>query len=249
MRNLRSRHWITFALVLVVLIAVAVVTLRVRSTVPPAEALAAGRTLLAARTVLVVAAHPDDVEWYVGGTLRVLADRGARVHVIIATNGERGPNRTGTPDLPATRRAEQLEAARVNGYAAVHFLDLPDRGVTQASAFLPRVQQIMRDVRPDAVLAFDAAYPSLPYLHPDHQGSARRFLAYWQGLGADRPDVYLFQTRRPNVAVDITRVIDVKVDALARHRSQNGGSGERVRTFYGGRAYGVPYAETYRKLP
>ncbi|WP_293915272.1 PIG-L deacetylase family protein [Deinococcus sp.] len=216
----------------------------------PAQALAAGQELLAKKTVLAVVAHPDDLEWYIGGTLRELANRGADVQVVVATDGEKGPNRVKSPDLAATRRAEQAAAGTINGYTRIHSLGLPDRGAAADPRFLPDVTRIYGEVKPDAVFVFDPAYPALPYLHVDHQGSAREFLKFWDRLPAGRPPVYLFQTRRPGVAVDISTVIDTKAKALAQHVSQNGGGSSGMTRFFaadGGRV-GVAYAELFRVL-
>ena len=221
---------------------------RVALTVSPQTALGAGQELLAHRKVLAIVGHPDDLEWYVGGTLRRLADNGADVQVVVATGGEKGPNRTGVADLPATRRREQLAAAKINGYTRVRFLNLPDRGSAKDPRFLPAVEAISGEVQPDALLIFDPGQPSLPYLHVDHQGTARAVLGYWNGLGASRPPVYLFQTRRPEAAVDISGVIDIKEHALAQHVTQNGGSGAGMRGLFGGKAVGVRYAEFFRVL-
>ena len=219
-----------------------------RLTDTPAQALAAGQELLAKKTVLAVVAHPDDLEWYIGGTLRLLANNGADVQVVVATDGEKGPNRVKSPDLAATRRAEQAKAGAVNGYTRIHSLGLPDRGVAADPRFVPEVTRIYGEVRPDAVFVFDPAYPALPYLHVDHQGSAREFLKFWNTLPTGKPPVYLFQTRRPGVAMDIGSVIDTKARAMAQHLSQNGGgSGSMTRFFAadGGRV-GVAYAELFR---
>ena len=226
------------------------VALRVQLTAPAAQALLAGQALLGRKTVLAVVAHPDDLEWYIGGTLGALARRGADVQVIVATDGEKGPNRVGATDLPTTRRAEQAAAGRLLGYRHIYSLGLPDRGVAASPRFLPEVKRIYRSVKPDAVFVFDPSYPSLPYLHTDHQGPARAFLSFWTTLGADRPPVYLFQTRRPGVAVDISDVLGVKAEALARHVSQNGGSGQRMTSFFAadGRRVGVGAAELFRLL-
>ncbi|ULH14346.1 PIG-L family deacetylase [Deinococcus sp. KNUC1210] len=223
---------------------------RVQLSVPPARALAAGHDLLTMRRVLAVVAHPDDLEWYLGGTLRRLTEQGARVVVIVATDGEKGPNRTGATDLAATRRAEQAAAGRVLGYTRIYSLGLPDRGASQGPRLLAEVQRIYAQEQPQAVFVFDPALPALPYLHPDHQGSARIVLDFWKNLGAGRPPVYLFQTRRPDVAVDISSVIDLKARALAQHVTQNGGSaGMMPRLFAGdGRQVGVSYAELFRQL-
>src|SRR6266702_4597345 len=40
--------------------------------------------------VLIVTAHPDDTEFYLGGTLLRLAEAGARLHLVVATDGEKG---------------------------------------------------------------------------------------------------------------------------------------------------------------
>ncbi len=244
-RRSRRLVWLAAALLL---LAALILIFRVQLTVPPAQALARGDDLLRARTVLAIVGHPDDLEWYIGGTLHRLAQAGANVQVVVATNGEKGPNRTDSPDLPRTRRAEQLAAARVNGYTRVRFLGLPDRGSARDPRFLPDVKAIYQEVRPDAVFLFDPSFPALPYLHVDHQGTARAFLTYWGALGADRPPVYLFQTRRPDAAVDISAVMGTKARALAQHVSQNGGSGQGMRRLFNGRAVGVASAEFFRVL-
>ncbi|MFC4454558.1 PIG-L deacetylase family protein [Deinococcus sonorensis] len=223
-----------------------VLVFRVSLAVPPVQALQAGEQLLGRRTVLAIVGHPDDLEWYVGGTLRRLSDAGADVQVVVATDGERGPNRTQVPDLPATRRREQQAAARINGYTRLRFLHLPDRGAARDPRFVPAVEQIYREVQPDALMVFDPDLPALPYLHVDHQGTARAVLRFWQRLGPSRPLLYLFQTRRPDVAVDITAVMAIKERALAQHVTQNGGSGSGMRRLFGGQAAGVRYAEYFR---
>ena len=245
-RGLRySLGWLlASALVLVPLYLV----FRVQLTVRPEAALTAGTELLARKKVLAIVGHPDDLEWYVGGTLRRLSSAGADVQVVVATSGEKGPNRTRVADLPGTRVREQLAAVKVNGYTRVRFLGLPDRASAKDPRFLPNVQAVYNEVRPDAVLIFDPELPSLPYLHVDHQGAARVTLAFWRTLGAGRPPVYLFQSRRPGVAVDISGVIDTKERALAQHVTQNGGSGAGMRGLFGGRAVAVPYAEYFRVL-
>lgn len=217
-------------------------------TNPPAEALAGGQALLGKKTVLAIVPHPDDLEWYIGGTLKRLSDNGANVQVVVATDGEKGPNKTNAPDLAAARRAEQAAAGSVNGYTHIYSLALPDRGVAADPRFLPEVERIYNEVKPDAVFVFDPSYPALPYLHVDHQGSAREFLKFWNTLGADKPPVYLFQTRRPNAAVDISGVIDTKAEALAQHVSQNSGSGMKSFFAGSGQQVGVKYAELFRVI-
>jgi LmbE family N-acetylglucosaminyl deacetylase len=223
---------------------------RVQLTVPADQALANGNDLLGKRTVLAIVAHPDDLEWYIGGTLRRLADNGANVQVVVASYGEKSPNNhVNAPDLAAARKQEQLNAAKINRYSGVRFLGLSDRGVA-ADANLPhKIQELIDEFKPEAIFAFDPEYPSLPYLHPDHQGSGRLVLKEWRKRSI-RPPIYLFQSRRPNTAVDITLVIDIKAEAFEQHLSQNGGDSQGMIKFHAGRGkeVGVEYAELFRRL-
>jgi LmbE family N-acetylglucosaminyl deacetylase len=217
------------------------------------SAVESGAELLGFRRVLVVAAHPDDVEWYVGGTLRLLANLGAEVHVVVATDGEAGPNRIGVENLAATRREEQMAAAEVNGYSHVYLLGLPDRAARLGNRLADDLRTIWRDVRPDAVLTFDPEYPSLPYLHDDHQGvgSVVLRLRREESLSVPSPPVYLWQTRRPDVVVDISTVIDVKILALSKHATQGLSAGaERHRGFArrAGEMFDLEYAEAFRRV-
>lgn len=206
--------------------------------------------MLRHRKVLAVAAHPDDLEWYIGGTLRRLADSGADVQVVVATFGDQGPNLISASDLARTRAAEQLRAARINGYARVHFLGLPDKGVVASGKMPGALASIWRGLKPDMVLAFDPVLWSPPYLHPDHQGSGLIACKYWRSLPARaRPALYLFQTRRPDTVVNISSVIDTKEKALNQHLTQNAGrAGKRNRIFSAGLGsrVGVAYAEGFR---
>lgn len=215
-----------------------------------AEALNRGSELLRFRKVLVVVAHPDDAEWYIGGTLRMLANFGAETHVVVATDGESGPNRVGAPDLAAQRRGEQLAAAEVNGYSHVYFLGLPDRVASSDPNLRGDLIRIWRLVDPDVVLTFDPVFPSLPYLHTDHQGIGKVVIELRRSQGFKVP-VYLWQTRRPDTAVDISSVLDVKITALEQHKSQGLSTGaERHRPFArrAGSLFGLAYGELLRRL-
>lgn len=166
------------------------------------------QTDLTATRVLAVAAHPDDLEYFCGGTLALLAQQGAHVTAVIATRGEQGGN-------PGARRQEQERAAAHLGYGRLWQLDFPDRGVRAA---LPRVREelstIIAHEQPDLLLTFDPIYPHPIYQHSDHMAVARAALALWPG------DALLFHTRRPTLAVEVTSVFTHKLAAFGAHRSQ-----------------------------
>lgn len=170
-----------------------------------------------ATKIVAFAAHPDDLEYYAGGTLSLCASRGADVRAVLATDGERG-GREGR--LAALRRAEQRTAARILGYRDVIFLGLPDRGLRESrGALAAEVRALLRRIRPDAVLTFDARSPRRPYIHPDHQTIGSVVSLACAEL-ADPPVLLLFNSRRPNAAIDVGALYLRKVAALRAHRSQ-----------------------------
>src|SRR5262245_52904948 len=71
---------------------------------------------LGAPRVLVVGAHPDDAEYFAGGTLLRFVENGARVALTVCTGGGRGGRDLDDP--VAVRAAEQAAAAQVMGFAA-----------------------------------------------------------------------------------------------------------------------------------
>jgi LmbE family N-acetylglucosaminyl deacetylase len=172
---------------------------------------ARGEELLSSRgkTFLVITAHPDDAEWWAGGTLAGLTARGNRVILVLGTSGEQGAN---VPNLGAIREDEQQQAAKILGYADVIFLRHPDRQLSQSGTYLQELRDLYRQVSPDAVITFDLANEGLIYRHEDHRAAGR---AAWDAAG-DQPDLafYLFHTSMPDVLVDYSAVKEQKKAAL-----------------------------------
>lgn len=240
---------ILFMLILYLYLRWAWLAVRVEGT--PTELCAAGEALVAVpRRVLVVSAHPDDAEWYAGGTLARLVEIGSSITLVVATNGERG--RGGVPNLGAVRKAEQEEAGRILGYERIIFLELPDRGLAGHPELEPKLHQLWKEVAPEVVFSFDAEAPQPPYIHPDHQAVGWAVLGIYNSLVGDRPGLYLFHTRQPNTAVDISNNIATKLEAAAAHRTQrfHEVSQQRVLTSRAqrmGEAVGVKYGELFRR--
>ncbi len=134
-------------------------------------------------SVVGVFAHPDDEGFGCGGTLALLAARGARLTLVCATNGDVGqisdPS-LATPETLAQVRQEELRrAAAVTGVPDLRFLNYRDSGMAgsrhnQHLASLHqaaparvegRLAGILREVRPQVVLTHDATGG---YGHPDH---------------------------------------------------------------------------------
>lgn len=127
-------------------------------------------------------AHPDDEAIFTGGTIRLLADAGHPVVVVLATSGERGAVGADDPrGLGATRQDETRAAAAVLGVHDVVFLGYADSGIDAppdgsapdpgsfaaadvdvAAAALAR---IVTDVGAEALVIYDGTGI---YGHPDH---------------------------------------------------------------------------------
>jgi LmbE family N-acetylglucosaminyl deacetylase len=78
-----------------------------------------------AKTVLVVAAHPDDEALGCGGTMARHADEGDQVHVIFVADGV-GARKTSSASELELRRHAGNQALAILGAISFHFLDFPD---------------------------------------------------------------------------------------------------------------------------
>jgi LmbE family N-acetylglucosaminyl deacetylase len=221
--------------------------------------------------VLAVYAHPDDADVACGGTLARWSRAGSEVHLVVCTDGGRG-TRDATSDVAdlARQRAGELdEAAATIGLAGHRVLGFPDGELEDTESLRGELVGWVRTVKPDVICGHDptAVFFGEHYFnHRDHR------IAGWAlldalcpaaGLPHYFPDrgpshqasaAYLSGTLEPDVWVDVTDTIDVKVAAVQCHRSQFAGgdawAGDvvRLRAEEEGRRAGVPYAEGFRRL-
>lgn len=187
-----------------------------RGSMRPADvpaAKAAGDELLASsgKTFLVFVAHPDDAEWWAGGTLGMLARHNA-VILVMGTSGEAG-NSGLTPELGALREKLQLEAGSILGYTDVVFLRHPDGHLAEAQEYPGDVRDIMARYSPDGVLTFDTEKEGPVYHHADHENAGRVALAAARDLGSTT--LYFIHTSAPDVIVDFEPVATRKQKALS----------------------------------
>ncbi len=195
-----------------------------------------------AKRVLVVMAHPDDPEFFCGGTIARWAATGREVTYCLLTRGDKGSDNDQTPPerLAELREREQRAAAAVLGVQQVIFLHEEDGCVTPSLALRKDVVRIIRKVRPDVVVTSDPTnfFPSNRYInHADHRAAgqvtldavypAARSALYFpellqeEGLAPHKVrEVYVAGAQHPNVAVDVTEFLPRKIDALREHGSQ-----------------------------
>ncbi len=192
------------------------------------------------KRALVVAAHPDDAEFGCAGTVALWSRNGWEFYYLICTDGSKGSNDPGmVPErLIATRRQEQREAAELLWVKEVFFLDYVDGEVTYSRELVRDIVRYIRLLRPDAVFTHEPAQiiASRAINHPDHRAVGEATLDAVYPMARTRPaypdlvaeglephrvsDVYLWNSSEPNFEVDITDVLELKIQALLCHRSQ-----------------------------
>ncbi len=208
----------------------------------------------AIQRVLVVTAHPDDVDFGAGGTVATLTDSGVDVAYCIVTDGDAGGFDPTIPraHIPRIRREEQTAAAKELGVHELRFLGFPDGAVEATLELRKSISREIRRYKPDVVLCqspvrdFSRIYGS----HPDHLAAAEATMA------AVYPDarnpftftdlldegfephsawqIWIMGGPTPNKWVDTTDQFDRKIRALLCHESQHAdpdAMGGRIRAW------------------
>jgi LmbE family N-acetylglucosaminyl deacetylase len=192
--------------------------------------------------VLVVTAHPDDVDFGVAGTVATWTAAGVEVAYCIATSGEAGGSdrAMSREEMAALRQDEQRQAAKVVGVSQVTFLGFPDGRLTPDLDLRRAITRTIRQFRPDRVVTQspERNWTRIYASHPDHLAAgeaavcavypdARNPFAFPELLeeGIEPhtvPEMWIMATDRADRAVDATDAFDLKVAALRSHVSQVG---------------------------
>lgn len=189
--------------------------------------------------VMIVAAHPDDPELLMGGTVARLAREGRAVTYVIVTNGNKGSadRNITSEDLIAIREEEQRRAAGVLGVERVAFLGYEDGELEDTRAVRRDITRQIRRWRPDLIITLNPqrTYSNFPGWHRDHRTTgrvaldciyplARDHLAFPELLPGDEPhtvrEVYVVQWEQPKLLIDITDTMHLKLAAIRCHASQ-----------------------------
>jgi LmbE family N-acetylglucosaminyl deacetylase len=220
---------------------------------------------------LAVYAHPDDPEVSCGGTLAHWARAGAEVRLVVVNAGDKGsPDAATDPEELTERRAREVDAAAgVLGLAGVERMGLPDGEVTNDLALRARLVELIRTHRPEIVVCPDptAVFFGDSYVnHRDHRevgwavvdavAPAAASPLYFPETGPPHQvaGLLLSGTFEPDVWVDISDSLELKVAAVQCHESRVGGDPAlvaellRTRTAESGAQVGVSHAESFRRL-
>jgi N-acetylglucosamine malate deacetylase 1 len=173
--------------------------------------------------VLLFGAHPDDVEWGVGGIALLLRDRGISFSLVDMTNGEMGSR--GTAEA---RKIEANSAAEILGALARENLNLPDCGLVDSPENRRRIASAVRRHRPKIVVA-----PLWEDRHPDHAAAGlivqnSRLFCGLKTLDdpnpPHKPAAFLFYPihtyHPPTFVVDTSPVFERKLELLRTYHTQ-----------------------------
>lgn len=182
--------------------------------------------------LLVIMPHPDDESFACGGTIVLWARQGRPVTYLCATRGEMGRNLGNPPfanreSLPSLREAEQRKAAAILGISEVRFMGLRDKTLEflDPVALAQQVGAVITELKPARIIT----YHPTESVHPDHMALGAATIAAVGALPPEqRPPVYTVafservdQLGEPDLVVDVSSVLDVKLEAIRAHRSQS----------------------------
>lgn len=188
-------------------------------------------------TALAIAAHPDDIEFLMSGTLMLLRKAGYEIHYWNLANGCCGTTKYDAHTIAKIRREEAMNAAKAIG-AVYHESICDDLSIFYDKPTLAKVAAVIREVSPEIVLT----HSPVDYME-DHTNTCRLATtgAFTRGMPnfvTDPPraavdgkvTVYHAQPyshrdplRRliePDLVVDTTDLIELKKKMLAKHVSQ-----------------------------
>ncbi len=191
--------------------------------------------------ILVIVAHPDDVDFGAAGTIATFTDAGLEVSYCIVTNGDAGGSdrSVSRADMAVIRQAEQTAAAKQVGVHDLHFLGYQDGQVEPTLGLRRDLARVIRLLRPDRVLCQspERNYQRMGISHPDHRAAgtaaldaiypdSRNPFAFPELLAEEKlepwtvREVWIAGSQAPNHFVDITETFPRKVAALRAHVSQ-----------------------------
>jgi LmbE family N-acetylglucosaminyl deacetylase len=222
-------------------------------------------------TALAIYAHPDDPAISCGGTLARWAAAGSVVHVVICTRGDKGSTdpATDAEALAASRIIEAERSGEVLAAQRIYFLGRSDGELENDNALRRELVEIIRDVRPEAIVTPDPLavfFGEHHYNHRDHRvvgwaaldaaAPAAGSPLYFRGVGTAHQvtAAYLSGSLEPNVWVDVTLTMEQKIEAVSCHVSQLVDAGDWIASAlrdgaeHAGREAGVEYAESFRRI-
>jgi N-acetylglucosamine malate deacetylase 1 len=189
------------------------------------------------KRALAIAAHPDDIEFLMAGTLLLLAHAGLELHYMTLSSGNCGSMKTPPTRTRRIRRKESINAAKLLG-AKYHESICDDLEIVYSVPLLRELAAVIREVSPTILLI-----PSPQDYMEDHINTSRLAVtaAFARGMPNFRVtpkrvhiagEISLYHAMphglfgplnelvTPELFVDTTSVHERKRKALSAHASQ-----------------------------
>ena len=183
--------------------------------------------------VLAFGAHPDDIEFQIGGTLAKYAARGDEIYMAVSTNGNIGSFRMSKEEIAAVRKKEAQKAANLIG-AKLIWMNFEDEFLLDTKESRLKFIDTVRIARPDIIFA------PVPYkdYNPDHD-----ITGYLVFIARVNAVIKLIETNNPPTEkvtplfyystlgginftaeyyIDITETFEMKKKMFLCHDSQQG---------------------------
>jgi len=171
------------------------------------------------KNILVLAPHPDDDVFGLGGTLIKLVKARANIHIVYFYNGSRGNiRRVKDKSLIAVRKQEAQQAAKITGVGKLIFWGFEDDKAIVGKSSMLAVTNLIKDFQPEVVFL-----PSFWDNHPDHHQVCQLFAKVLQQMPDFKAQLYLYEIWTPifiNRLVNITAEAEKKTLAVRAYQSQ-----------------------------
>ena len=195
------------------------------------------------KDILVILAHPDDPEFFLGGTIARWIKMGHRLRYVLLTRGDKGAEdpTLSADEIKRVRMEEQIAAAKFLGVTSIDFLDYEDGYLIPDLDMRKAVVRFIRKYRPHILVTCDPGnlFPSQQYInHPDHRNAGQVVIdAVFPAAGNrfffpellaegyephEVEEVWMSLTNAPDVRLDVTENWPTKLGALKLHASQIG---------------------------
>ena len=208
---------------------------------------------------MLIAAHPDDAEIAMGGTIASLLADGNEIIIVDLTNGE--PTPYGSLEI---RKKETEASNKILGITQRIMLDIPNREIYDSVENRKKLANVIREHKPDVLFA-----PYWEDAHPDHinayalVNSARFYSKLAKGDLQFEPHYprkmfHYFSTHlrvkiQPSFIYDISKYFKQKMASISAYESQfshnprNKNALKLIETesAYWGAQIGVEYGEPY----
>ena len=189
------------------------------------------------KTAIAIAAHPDDIEFLMSGTLMLLRANGYEIHYWNLSNGCCGTTKYDRETIAGIRREEAMSAASAIG-AKFHESICNDLEIFYDRPTLAKVASVIREVAPEIVLthspvdymedhtntcrlattaAFSRGMPNFPVDPPRAAITGNVTVYHAQPYSHRDP---LGRLVEPDIVVDVSDLVELKKKMLSKHASQ-----------------------------